>query len=84
MSQQAYFCHDKRCVLLQQTCVVTKVSLLQQSYVCHDKYLLPQKVTTSILLSREKTCFVTTKRLSWGKKIVLVAVPANDSIIHEI
>ena len=66
------------------TCVVTKVSLLQQSYVCHDKYLLQQKVTTSILLSREKTCFVTTKRLSWKKKMILVAVPANDSIIHEI
>ena len=50
LSQQAYFCHDKRPVLSQQT------------RVCRDKTF----VATSILLSRQKTCFVTTNTcLSW-------------------
>ena len=62
LSWKAYFCCNKRHVLLRQThvchnkskLVATKL-LLRQKYVCHDKSC----VVTSILLSRQKTC------LSW-------------------
>ena len=61
LSQQAYFCRDKRCVLSQQTHVChDKISMLRQNYVCRNKYLSEQNifVATSILLSSQKTCSV--------------------------
>ena len=67
-----HFCRDKGFVATnifrnKQTFVATKL-LLQQNYVCLDKF------ASSILLSRQKTCFVATKN-------ILVAAPANDSTV---
>ena len=53
--------------------------LSRQTRVCRDKHNF---VTTSILLSRQGTCFVffATNVLSVvATKMALVAVPANDS-----
>ena len=61
LSQQAYFCRDKRHVLSQQTHVChDKISLSWQNYVCRNKYLSEQNifVATGILLSWQKTCSV--------------------------
>ena len=65
-------CRDKHTlVVTKDMFVMTKVSLSQehlsqQNYVCRDKSF----VVISILLLRQKTCFVETK-------ILLVAAPAN-------
>ena len=75
LSQQAYFCHSKRRVLLWQIWfVMTKGSLcnkylLRQTYFCHNKRF----VATKDVLSRQKRVFVVTK-------MVLVAAPTNDRI----
>ena len=88
MSQQAYFCHDKRCVLLQQTCVMTKVSLSQQNFLA-TKFCLSWQIFVATK-NHDKHTFVTRKdmfchdKMFVMEKMILVAVPANDSIIHEI
>ena len=72
-------------VASKHVCVATKVCLLRQNYVCRDKYLSWQTfwhaknmfVATSMLLSQQKRCFVTTK-------IILVAAPANDCLFRLI
>ena len=81
-SQQTCVCHDKTCLLSWQkyawsykTSVVTKLCLSWQMFY-HDRYLSQQThvscdksfVSTSILLLRQKTCFVMTNPcLSWQK-----------------
>ena len=61
LSQQK-FCLDKH------TFVVTNTCLSWQNTFFHDKNMLWQRfVATSIFLSRQKTCFVVTKRLSREK-----------------
>ena len=67
LSQQN-ICHNRIMFVVTNICRdktfdVTKIHLLQQRYMF---------VTTSILLSRQKNCFVLTK-------IILVAASANDS-----
>ena len=74
-ARQAFFCHEKRCVLLRQryaccdkSFVMTKLCLLRHIFVmtkifCHEKHnFIATKtfVVTSILLSRQKMCFVAT------------------------
>ena len=62
LTRQAYFCCDKRCVLLRQTCVchhkskhvAAKLRLTRQKYVCCNNSF----VVASILLSGQKTYFV--------------------------
>ena len=79
LSRQAYFCCDKRRLLSQW------------KYACHDKIMFVMTnicclnksfVMTSILLSsQQKTCFVMTNMcLSWQK--LYVAAPANDNKTH--
>ena len=62
------FCHDKSMLVAKNTClsrqiyfVVTNIILSRQNFVA-----------ASILLSRQKACFV-------PRKIILVAAPANDT-----
>ena len=67
LSQQN-ICHNRIMFVVTNICCdktfdVTKIHLLQQRYMF---------VTTSMLLSRQKNCFVMTK-------ITLVAAPANHS-----
>ena len=78
LSLQKYACRDK-------SFATTKLCLLRQNYVCHNENLCREKknvccnksfVVTSILLSRQKMCFVATK-------ILLEAAPANDNISHK-
>ena len=70
------FCHDWHTfITAKDPFVMTKVLsrqnlCLSQQNFCHDKNVF---VATSILLSRQKTCFVATK-------IILVATPANDTV----
>ena len=49
--------------------------LLRQNYACRDRYFSSREkfFTTSILLSRQETCFVVTK-------MILVAASASDSL----
>ena len=76
--QQAYFCCDKRCVLLWQTCVCCYKSKLSQQKICCNKIMFATTnvccnkgfVATKICLLRQRFCrkkltFVATKLLSW-------------------
>ena len=95
---QKNFCHDK--YLLRQTHVMTKTFcycdkhfvitklLSRQAYFCHDKRCVccdkNMSVTTKILLSWQKTCFVMQTCACHDKtfvttKMMHVAAPANDS-----
>ena len=93
LSQQKCACYDKIFVVtnifLTNICcdehnfvkhvfVVTHIShdntLLGQKYVCHDKRF----VMASILLSRQKTCFVMTNTFV-ATKMILVTAPATNS-----
>ena len=65
LSQQAYFCRDKRCVLSRQTRVCRDKSKL---YVCRDKHTF---VATKDYFCLDKKIVAT--------KIILVAAPANDT-----
>ena len=75
------FCCDKH------TFVATSILLLRQTRVCCDKTRLLSKqkysrrdkcfVAASILLLRQKMCFVVTK-------MILVAVPASDSLYRPV
>ena len=88
-SWQACFCRDKRHVLYacpDKTFVATKLCMSQQIFVattifCRDKHNF---AATSMLLSRQKSCFVAkntcfSRQKLCREKIILVAVPANDS-----
>ena len=74
LSWQAYFSCNKRCVLSWQNYVCHYKYLSWQTF-CHDKnmFVMTSFVTASILLSRQKSCFVATnmcvmtKLLSWQK-----------------
>ena len=75
LSRQAYFCRDKRRILSRQTLVYRDKSKLVVTNLVATKLCLPRQKfcrdkTTSIHLSRQKTCFVTTE--------ILEAAPAND------
>ena len=67
------FCLDKHIF------VATKVSLSRQNFYGDKNMFVPRRknkrsfVATSILLSRQKTCFVATK-------MILVAASANNTI----
>ena len=79
MSWQAYFCHNKRHVLSQQTrvchdksmLVATKV-LSQQNYVWCDKYLSRQTH-----VCRDKHNFVATSIFLSQPKMILMAAPTR-------
>ena len=88
-SWQACFCRDKRHVLYacpDKTFVATKLCMSQQIFVattifCRVKHNF---AATSMLLSRQKTCFVAKNTCFSREKLcrenfLLVAVPANDS-----
>ena len=75
------FCRDKK----------GKKKKFVATNICHDKRFVTTKnifVATSILLSRQKTCYVATNTCLWRQtfcrqkfrrdKIILVAAPAND------
>ena len=81
------FCRNKHTfVTTKDVFVATKVSLSQQN-LCRDKHNFVGKsfvatkmfvrdfVATSILLSRQKTCFVATQ-------MIHVAAPADDSYVR--
>ena len=83
LSWQNIFCCDRSMLVATKLCVTANICcdknilqyLLWQKYfaatnICCDKHNF---VTTSILLSLQKTCFVATK-------IILVAAPTNDSL----
>ena len=53
LSRQKYACHDK-------TFVTTNIFLSRQINICRDKHNI---VATSLLLSRQNTCFVATKNM---------------------
>ena len=87
---QAYFCRNKRHVLLHMF-VMTEVNLSWQNYVCCNKCLLRQKHVMTKVLSRQ-AYFCRDKRrvLLWqtrvcrdktfvATKIILVSAPANDN-----
>ena len=66
---------DTSFVATKKSFVATKVCLSRQNF-CHDKQEFCRHkgfVAASILLSRQRTCFVATK-------MILVVAPASDSI----
>ena len=75
-----YFCRVMTKLLLQQIFVATNIVLWQHTFCCNKHTFVVTKMhvcrdnATSIFLSWQKTCFVTTK-------IILVAAPANDNTI---
>ena len=85
LSRQTRACCDKKRLLSQQ-----KYALSRQNLFSRDKHNL---VATSILLSRQKTCFVVTNtclslqtHVCHNKsfvttKMILVAAPANDTFV---
>ena len=90
LSRQAYFYCDKRRVCRDKSKLVVTKLLSRQNYVCCDKCLSRQKfchdknmfVATSILLSRQKMCFVVLCRdnILSLQKLYWVAAPANDKL----
>jgi len=87
LSRQAYFCHDKRCVLTRGKSKLLVTKLLSQQKLC-----LSQFVTTKVLLWQEYFCCDKRHVLSRhtrvccdnhifvATKMILVAAPANDSL----
>ena len=90
------FCHDKSMLVVtkhlsRQKCACRDKAFVKHVFVttniCHEKGF----VATNILLSRQKTCFVATRRALSGQthvcrdktfvatKMILVIGPANDT-----